>query len=434
MDGSGDSLDLEEDAPSDRISGSFASLSSLLDAGDALQSEGEESDADAASQSSTLPEQDGDDSSSSSTTAEHGDPEQEGPAAGGYVHDPLYGEPYAGYSPSVATQAVVEDEAAEAEAARMFGTLYSRAAHGQPHLDEEDDGSAHVGSADQRTGLAVAAVLRKMRVFGLQMNWREGTILLSPKVIFTWLSTKRKRSIEGQMHSPVAPTPEARVRLPSSQLPGAHMFNPIAEQVSRIRSGFYGEQPARGGSYDELELPARSRPYDEPPVRGGSYDEPPVRGGSYDEPPVRGGSYDEDRLTRPSLFSPPPAAVNIPSLSLPEPQASSHTTRSGLNPPPQTPTATQQPSRSGHSSTTSSAVGQAASNGPPPTQEHPSAVHGSESNGHASSSSSSNTETAVDAQPLHLTTDKGQGEASSSLDDVPATVGAYRWKADVTSH
>ncbi|MEW5313850.1 MAG: hypothetical protein WDW38_005383 [Sanguina aurantia] len=443
LDGSGDSLELEEDAPSDRISGSFASLSSLLDAGDAVRSEGEESgsDADAASQSSSPQEEEGDDSSGSSTTAEHSDPGQEGPAAGGYAHDPLYGEPYAGYSPSVATQAEVEDKAAEAEAARMFGTLYSRAAHGQPHLDEEDDGAGHVGSADQRTGLAVAAVLRKMRVFGLQMNWRQGTILLSPKVIFTWLSSKRKRSTEGQMHSPAAPTPEARVRLPSSQLPGAHMFNPIADQASRIRSGFYGEQPARGGSYDELELPPRSRPYDEPPARGGSYDEPPVRGGSYDEPPVRGGSYDEDRLTRPSLFSPPAAAVNIPSLSLPEPQASSHPTLSGLHPPPQTPTATEQPSRNGHSGATSSAVGQAASNGAPPTQVHPAAAHGlpsSESNGHGAhadrggSSSSSHTETAV--RPSHSPTGAGQGEAPSSLDDVPATVGAYRWKADATSH
>ncbi|MEW5300679.1 MAG: hypothetical protein WDW36_003593 [Sanguina aurantia] len=356
LDGSGDSLELEEDAPSDRISGSFASLSSLLDAGDAVRSEGEESgsDADAASQSSSPQEEEGDDSSGSSTTAEHSDPGQEGPAAGGYAHDPLYGEPYAGYSPSVAAQAEVEDKAAEAEAARMFGTLYSRAAHGQPHLDEEDEGAGHVGSADQRTGLAVAAVLRKMRVFGLQMNWRQGNILLSPKVIFTWLSSKRKRSTEGQTHSPAAPTPEARVRLPSSQLPGAHMFNPIADQASRIRSGFYGEQPARGGSYDELELPPRSRPYDEPPARGGSYDEPPVRGGSYDEPPVRGGSYDEDRLTRPSLFSPPlrQQCTSLPCLSLslrhppiqPSPASTHpHKRRQQRNSPVETATAARRP-------------------------------------------------------------------------------------------
>lgn len=215
----------------------------------------------------------------------------------GYTHDPLYGEPYGGYSASPAEED--EDEQMDKKVASMFGTQYLH-----PHFDvesmSEDDHNEGDGNARSTTGLAVAAVVRKMRLHGSQMNWRDGSILLTPKALTSWLSNRRRRTRLSVR--PTAPPASADwARSPSTLMSEASQVGGgIAEQTIRIRSGSYGDQTVRGGSYDE------------PPVRSGSYDEEdrPRRGtsgsGSYDEDKPRrsasgSGSYDDGDMPRRGL-------------------------------------------------------------------------------------------------------------------------------------
>lgn len=232
-----------------------------------------------------------------SSSSDSGVPQQTPEASSaGYTHDPLYGEPYGGYNASQAE--ADEDEQVGEQVSSVFNARYLH-----PHFDiesmSEDEHHEGYGDARSTTGLAVAGVVRKMRLNGSQMNWREGSIMLSPKALSSWLATRRRRS-RPTVRPIASPVSADWARSPSTAMSeAAQVGGGIAEQMIRIRSESYGDQQYRGGSYDE------------PPVRSGSYDEEdrPRRGtsesGSYDEDRPRrsaagSGSYDEGDIPRQS--------------------------------------------------------------------------------------------------------------------------------------